>query len=575
MFEKRELQQSFCRRTALTAALLSLLLLLGAVAGLILPQPVWAENEEKTAADYTELWPEYKETEVSSTSPAGFVYNIFEDGCIALKSYPEIKGGSYTVPAEVDGHKVVRLDNIAFLCLADQLEIPEGVIVVSNPHINDAPLNFPMGELPLKSVKLPESLRVIGQFSFLNMPNLEKIDIPDQVEEIGWRAFAACPAMKSVKLPAGLKKPLKDCFGNPEITKVILPEGLKRIEGNAFSSCEKLRRLVIPDSLEYLGNGLFFWDRFTELVLTDNNHLKYVDTEVMEKHPEVVYTDGSSYTFYAKGEDKAAYLLNDQYVQLVYITAEKLTRFYPKVDGKQIISVGRVLCDNYIDLQVPEGIEIFGEDCFSGSKITSAYFPDSVIDIGARAFADCAYLGAVKLPKHLKTIEPNTFANCTALYSVNFPDELETIGDRAFQNCYIHSVLLPDSLTTIGFSAFDGCSSLGEVKWYNLDAPAKEGTTPLIDAAAFRGCTNLTYFVFPDRFKEYDLTTFAMCSLLRSVSVPKTLEKMDSSMPIGDPNAGVKTLIFRGTKAEWDAFISRQPNRDIIEQFFEVECQPE
>ena len=50
------------------------------------------------------------------------------------------------------------------------------------------------------------------------------------------------------------------------------------------------------------------------------------------------------------------------------------------------------------DISIPDGVETIGEDAFAGTNIRSAFIPDSVREIGPRAFSRCDYLRSIRLP---------------------------------------------------------------------------------------------------------------------------------------------------------------------------------
>ena len=53
-------------------------------------------------------------------------------------------------------------------------------------------------EESLKSIKIPDSVKSIGNFAFSNCPLLESIEIPRSVEDIGYDAFVACDGLEKI-----------------------------------------------------------------------------------------------------------------------------------------------------------------------------------------------------------------------------------------------------------------------------------------------------------------------------------------------------------------------------------------
>ena len=70
--------------------------------------------------------------------------------------------------------------------------------------------------------------------------------------------------------------------------------------------------------------------------------------------------------------------------------------------------------------------------------------PESVDDIGAYAFYNCASLSNVAIPKSVRSISDYAFSGCTNLESVSIPQSVTGVGAYAFYGC--------DSLKDIYYS---------------------------------------------------------------------------------------------------------------------------
>lgn len=125
---------------------------------------------------------------------------------------------------------------------------------------------------------------------------------------------------------------------------------------------------------------------------------------------------------------------------------------------------------------------------FKGTRIAS--FPElynftNLTTIADSAFAGCAQLTTIRLPKHLKHIGSAAFSGCKALKSIAVPEGVTAIGDGAFSGCTkLASFTLPQSVTTIGQHAFKDCAAFTTV------------TIPIgvqqIGSEAYAGCEKLT-----------------------------------------------------------------------------------
>ena len=133
---------------------------------------------------------------------------------------------------------------------------------------------------------------------------------------------------------------------------------------------------------------------------------------------------------------------------------------------------------NYSDFEqviLPPYLNIIKALSFYQGKLTSLIIPNSVLEIGFKAFAhnynlkhiilpsnlnklaegvflNCD-LRKITLPKNLTTIETNAF-RYNKLTNINIPPNVKKIGSGAFADNQLSNVFLPDSITEIGNYAF-------------------------------------------------------------------------------------------------------------------------
>ena len=117
-------------------------------------------------------------------------------------------------------------------------------------------------------------------------------------------------------------------------------------------------------------------------------------------------------------------------------------------------------------MRVPKEIEglpvkyIAPQACRSNEAIAELYLPETVIEIGEFAFAECENLTKVVM-KGAEKIGFSAFARCDKLSSISLPSNLEVIDDSAFEGCTVlGKVKIPKSVTKIGVDAFSGCDRL-------------------------------------------------------------------------------------------------------------------
>ena len=92
------------------------------------------------------------------------------------------------------------------------------------------------------------------------------------------------------------------------------------------------------------------------------------------------------------------------------------------------------------------------------SKEKNYIIPNSVANIGIRAFGGCESLTNINIPNSVTTIGNYAFPMCSSLTNINIPNSVTTIGNYAFASCRsLTNINIPNSVTNIGDSAFSDC----------------------------------------------------------------------------------------------------------------------
>lgn len=169
-----------------------------------------------------------------------------------------------------------------------------------------------------------------------------------------------------------------------------------------------------------------------------------------------------------------------------------------------------------LKIRVPKEVCALKEGIFSESRLVSVDFSDTMIrELPEAVFRSCSRLEKVVFPQHLQKIGKEAFYNCR-LREADLPDTVTEIGEKAFSCSGLHTIRFPASLRILGEEAFYGT----DLRYADLSYTDLEE----IPEHAFDVCRKLQTVLFPEKLKKIQAGAFGRCSELRYVEFPKSLE---------------------------------------------------
>ena len=167
-------------------------------------------------------------------------------------------------------------------------------------------------------------------------------------------------------------------------------------------------------------------------------------------------------------------------------------------------------------------------ESFEDYPLISVAIDKGVKSIPDSAFTECALIECVYIPNSVEEIGARAFDHCSNLSKVDLEDgsNLKIIGARAFAMTAIREFCIPNSITELGEFAFSGCNGLEKIKFPEsmtvIPAHICHDSGALYDVTigevteikkqAFRGC-HLTEFSFPQTLSSIGSMAFANNSL--------------------------------------------------------------
>ncbi len=355
--------------------------------------------------------------------------------------------------------------------------------------------------------------------------DIHEIVVSDGVTTIGNCAFLACSA-ESILLPDSVERIGDKAFGFTSISEIVIPEGVKSIGEYVFSNCNLLN-VTLPNSLESIGESAFFCCMSLQQLLIPAN-VSYIGTLAFEgciSLQEILVDERN--TAYSSLD---GVLFNADKTEVIFCPS---TRADTYVIPDSVMSIGAYAfahCGKLTDITFPDRLARIGDHAFSGcASLTRLTIPSGVTQIGKSAFEACGSLTGIWVTngnsnyssdKHgvLFNYDKTELVRCPAAISGTYeiPNGVTTLDSFAFEGCkLLTGVSIPDGVVRIGESAFAYCKGLTSIA-------IPEGVTT-IGEDTFVNCASLTEATLPDGVMEIGNRAFEYCDALEHITFPDGL----------------------------------------------------
>ncbi|MFO7535334.1 MAG: leucine-rich repeat protein [Kiritimatiellia bacterium] len=289
----------------------------------------------------------------AGSAQAQYLYTV-TNGEVTITGYTGHEK-TITLPQTLEGLPVIGLGREAFRAAGagvTNLTIPTGVKKIGY---------YAFYSISLEYVYISETVTSIEEGAFGQCQRLMAIDVDDNnlnysskngilFDKSGSTLMRYPSAIKgNYVVPVGVKTISKECFGyGSGISGIEIVEGVETIEDSAFISCFGLTNVVLPSSIRKMSSGSF------------RNCIELKSFSVAESN--LFFSSQNGVLF-----DKQAALLVR----------------YPTAHAGESYSI-------------PMGVTGIASSAFSTCPfLKKMYFPDSVMEVGQFAFADCTNLAGL------------------------------------------------------------------------------------------------------------------------------------------------------------------------------------
>jgi len=358
-----------------------------------------------------------EEENPKETPASAFIYTI-DDGEVSIERFSNHEITEVYIPKRIEGYPVTKIRKHAFSgCRGlTSVRLPDSVTVLGEGAFS--------GCRGLVTVEMPSSIMTIEDEAFKNCTKLTEIMIPNSVTSIGEEAFWGCTNLMSVRLPDSITVLREGMFsGCSGLATVKMPSSIMTIEDEVFKNCVELTKIMIPNTVTSIGMGTF------------------------------------------SGCDSLAEIM---------------------IPGS-VTSIGKEAflgCTDLTSVRVSDGVMRIGERVFECCEsLESIEIPESVTSIGEEAFLGCTNLKSVRLLASMTMLNKGIFSGCRELTTVKIPNSVTRIDDEAFKSCVkLTEIMIPNSVTSIGKEVFFGAEdvTIATSKGSYAERWAKENGYPVV-----------------------------------------------------------------------------------------------
>ncbi|QOX62651.1 leucine-rich repeat protein [Anoxybacterium hadale] len=408
------------------------------------------------------------------------------------------------------------------------------------------------GNLLLREIKLPETLRIIHDHAFFSS-GLTEIYIPKSLESMGLRVFYQALNLERITVDHRnlYYKDIDGIMYNLDGTTLI-----------AYPLGKESYSYSLPDTVTDFGIHIFWGNRYLRVLYLNSDTPPAMNSNFSSMLPSFkIYVPDGSYEAYVNAPGWQAYkdiiyknsIIRNEFAiignELIQYVGNAPEIMIPK-DIVQIRDYALTSCSALEKILVEEGNISYtsSEGVLFNShmtklinypparKTTEYEVPSTVTAVGMAAFFDSNGLSVLKVHNQLEAIEDYAFLRCFRLYrliNLDAEDHLARIGIQAFYRCTTIKEVSLLAIQYLASAAFSICSDLNKI-------------TLGPDFIDFRGMflsadTNLTqvdlnvYALIPPKASGFSF------SAIKTIHVPAQSAELYKSTP---PWSGYSNKIF-------------------------------
>ena len=385
----------------------------------------------------------------------------------------------------------------------------------------------------LSAITIPQKVTSIGQSAFSACQALSQITIPNSVISIGWGAFQSCSALQTVVIGNNAaigEAAFQSCTS---LTNVTLGSSIPSIGASAFKSCSNLTAINIPNSVRSIGTYAFADCISLASSITLPNGLKIIEDNTFKNCASlqtVVFPNSIDSIMDHAFEDCVA--LNTVNLQdgLIYIgycafkNCSSLGMISIPNSVQNIVKSAFEGCSSAKSLTLSDDLQFLGEKAFSGCTTLEGeiVIPNGVTDIGSSIFSGSRITSLVF---HESVTLVNSKALCSSLHSITCKNTSAPYVEKEYFEGVGKNVIL-----YVPFESIDLYRNANGWKWFTTILPIP-------------GTEVVTYYTIT--FNNWDGTELQKLTNVEENTIPS----YTGATPV-HPNDDEYTYVFSGWSPE-------------------------
>lgn len=322
-------------------------------------------------------------------------------------------------------------------------------------------------KLDLKSVQIPERVKVIEQWAFGNN-ELTSITLPNSLETLQLLSFPN-NKLSEVTIPPNIKVIANSTFHNNELTTIHLHDDIEEIGDSAFRD-NHLTSISIPAKVQTIGNQAFANNPLETIkVHADNPSYRDIDNiGIYTKDGKELVQGISSMDIDSDTEIIGQYAFSEMGLSGEIVIPEHIQEIKSGAFERNDISSVKVLNK---DVKFSVGVDAFFNNQDESEDLTIKADKDSTAKAYAEKFkysfiaisgTEDGYVWTLNEDPNGNSLETVTISDYVgADTDIEIPTQLDgkavtIIGEEAFQNKGLTSAIIHNNVHTIADRAFDG-----------------------------------------------------------------------------------------------------------------------